>query len=95
MDSYVLVKFHDPQVGRISRVSVEGDAEAVPIELVMTKFMASHSTKDLTTFTSLLGCYYSQSARVISLCCCGVHRIYIDGIHHQIGNPTHNRIQHV
>ena len=27
----LLVKFHDPRVGRISRVSVEDDAEAVPI----------------------------------------------------------------
>ena len=34
----VLVKFHDPRVGRISRVSVEDDAEAVPIEPVTAKF---------------------------------------------------------
>ena len=27
----LLVKFHNPRVGRISRVSVEDDAEAVPI----------------------------------------------------------------
>ena len=30
----------------------------------------SQSTKDLTTFTYLLGCYYSLSTRVISLWCC-------------------------
>ena len=34
----VLVKFHDTRVGRISRVSVEDDAAAVPIEPVMAKF---------------------------------------------------------
>ena len=63
----VLVKFHDPRVGRISRVSVEGDAEAVPIEPVTAKFYGREGvTKDSTTFISLLGCYYSQSTRVIS-----------------------------
>ena len=24
-----------------------------------------------------------------------VHRVYIDGIHRPLGNPTHNRIEHV
>ena len=40
----VLVKFHNSQVGCISRVSVEGDAEAVPIEPVMTQFMAERES---------------------------------------------------
>ena len=34
----VLVKFHDPCVSRNSQVSVEDDAEAVPIEPVTEKF---------------------------------------------------------
>ena len=53
----VLVKFHDPRVGHISRVSVEGD-----IELVTAKFYGREGVtvqKDSTTF--LFGCYYSQS----------------------------------
>ena len=41
----ILVKFHDPRVGRISRVSVEGDAEAGPIEPVTAKFYGREGVK--------------------------------------------------
>ena len=63
----VLVKFHDPRVGRIHSIPVPGcDSEAVEIRSISAKFFAQ---QDSATFSTLLGCHYSQSPRPVIGCC--------------------------
>ena len=63
----VLVKFHDPRVGRISRVSVEGDAEAVPIEPVTAKFYGREGVTLQRTQLPLLPCWAATIHKVQGL----------------------------
>ena len=63
----VLVKFHDPHVGRISRVSVEGDAEAVPIEPVTAKFYGGEGVTLQRTQLPLLPCWAATIHKVQGL----------------------------
>ena len=65
----VLVKFHDPRVGRISRVSVEGDAEAVPIEPVTAKFYGREGVTRQRTQLPLLPCWAATIHKLsVKLC---------------------------
>ena len=64
----VLVKFHDPRVGCISRVSVEGDdAEAVPIEPVTVKFYGREGVTLQRTQLPLLPCWAATIHKVQGL----------------------------
>ena len=63
----VLVKFHDPRVGCISRVSVEGDAEAVPIEPVTAKFYGREGVTLQRTQLPLLPCWAATIHKVQGL----------------------------
>ena len=63
----VLVKFHDPRVGRISRVSVEGDAEAVPIEPVTAKFYGREGVTLQRTQLPLHPCWAATIHKVQGL----------------------------
>ena len=60
----VLLKFHDLRVGRISRVSVEGDAEAVP---VMAKFYGREGVTLQRTQLPLLPCWAATIHKVQGL----------------------------
>ena len=63
----VLVKFHDPRVGRISRVSVEDDAEVVPIEPVTAKFYGREGVTLQRTQLPLLPCWAATIHKVQGL----------------------------
>ena len=63
----VLVKFHDPRMRRISRVSVEGDAEAVPIEPVTAKFYGREGVTLQRTQLPLLPCWAATIHKVQGL----------------------------
>ena len=68
LPSAVLVKFHDPRVGRIHSIPVPGyDSEAVEIRPISAKFFAQQGTNSVT-FSTLLGCHYSQSPGPVTGC---------------------------
>ena len=66
----VLVKFHDPRVGRIHSIPVPGcDCEAVEIRPISAKFFAQQGVTLQRTqlpFSTLLGCHHSQGTRFIT-----------------------------
>ena len=61
----VLVKFHDPRVGRIHSIPVPGsDTEAVEIRSISAKFFAQQGVTLQRTQLPLVSCY-SQSSRSV------------------------------
>ena len=63
----VLIKFHNILVGRISRLSVEGNAEAVPIKPVMAKFYGRERVTPQRTQLPLLPCWSTTIHKVQGL----------------------------
>ena len=65
----VYVKFHDPRVGLVSRVTLEGSSEqeAVPIEPVTAKFYGKQGVTLQHTQLPLLSCWAATIFRVYLL----------------------------
>ena len=70
----VLVKIHDPCVGRIYSIPVPGcDCKAVEISPISARFFAQQGVtlqrnQLQCTFVTLLGCHHSQGTRSITGC---------------------------